>query len=116
MTLIESMMSPCTRLVRVATPDDYLGHRTRWEDGETFQAAVLKGKQPPVLEAERPDAAEEYTVVTYTSTALSFDDVFRRQSDGAVFRVTGYSRDAAPPPMSTVQICKVPAERWDLIE
>ena len=115
MTLIESMMSPCVRMIRDAVQDDYFGHNVAWREGEIFPAAVIKNKQPEITEAEQPDAAEEYTVITYTTTALSYDDMFRRLSDGAVFHVIGYSRDTEAPAMCTVQIWKAPAERSELI-
>ena len=58
--------------------------------------------------------SEIYTVVTKKSFLLDYHDVFRRISDGQIFRVTGMAKDSEAPARSSVQIAKVTAERWEL--
>lgn len=116
--LILKMMVPCTRRIPSGEEDGLFGHAITYTDGDTFQAAIIKqtGQQPSsyqLTEAERPDLAEIYTIVVPTGTALGHYDVFRRNSDGAIFRVTGDVRDTEAPAMSSVQIAKTTAERWD---
>lgn len=115
--LIIDMMTACTMRVRTGASDGKFGQTNTYADGATFQAAIIKqtGQQPAsyqATEAERPVLDEIYTVVVPTGTALHHHDVFRRESDGAVFRVTGDARDTEAPAMSTVQIAKTTAERW----
>lgn len=113
MTLIESMMVDCVRLVKTSTEDDYLGHDNDWQpDGETFRAAIIRQQPSDGTEAEKPTFHDEYTIVVYAGTALHHYDVFKRVSDDAVFRVTGDTRDTEAPAMSSVQIAKTTAERW----
>ena len=64
--------------------------------------------------AEKLGVTEVYTVVTAKGFGLAYHDVFRRNSDGQVFRVTGNQRDSEAPEASTVRIGKVSAERWEL--
>ena len=113
MTLIESMMTDCVRLILTAESDGHAAHFNEWNEGGHFRAAVIKNAQLPVTEAEKPALSETYTVVVPTGTALAFHEAFRRVSDGATFRVLGDVRDTQAPGRSSVQIAKVPAERWE---
>jgi len=114
MSLIESMMVNCTRLIRTVASDGVLGHEVTYRKGAGFRAAIILQKPQQVTEAERPDFHDEYTVVVYAGTALAYQEVFMRDSDSAVFRVTGDPRDTQAPAMSSVQIAKTTAERFDL--
>ena len=113
-TLIESMMTPCVKLEKTSTQDGVLGHLNTWRpiQDSGFMAAIIRKENMQAEAAERPALQEVYTVVVPTGTQLGFYDVFRRESDGAVFRVTGDVRDMEAPAMSTVQISKTTAERW----
>lgn len=113
MTLIESMMTDCVRLILTAESDGHMGHWNTWNEGGHFCAAVIKNAQQAVTEAEKPAVSEPYTVVVPAGTVLAFHDAFRRVSDGATFRVLGDVRDTQAPGQSSVQIAKVPAERWE---
>lgn len=113
MTLIESMMTDCVRLVLASDPDGHAGRRNTWNDGAHFRAAIIKDQQQQTTEGEQPTLVETYTVVVPTGTALGFHEAFRRVKDGATFRVIGNVRDTEAPVQSTVQISKVPAERWE---
>lgn len=118
MTLIESMMVDCVRLVLSSASDDLLGHHNDWTDGDHFRAAIIKQTNQAsaayqLTEAEQPDLSEQYTVVVPTGTVLGFHEAFRRVSDGATFLVTGDVRDTQAPIQSTVPIAKTTAERWD---
>lgn len=111
MTLIESMMKPCTRLIETGATDGAFGRYTEYIDGEGFQAAILKKSAPEGVTAEQPSMDELYTVVLPAGTALEYGELFRRDADGAWFRVKGNPRDAEAPAQSTVQITKTTAER-----
>ena len=50
----------------------------------------------------------------FKGQTLQFHDVFRRLSDGYVFRVTDNIQDSETPARATFQIGQVHAERWDL--
>ena len=118
MTLIESMMVDCVRLVLSSASDDLLGHHNEWTDGAPFRAAIIKqaiSRDPPqpFPMAEQPVIKELYTVVVPTGTVLGAHEAFRRVSDGATFRVTGDARDTEAPAQSSVPIAKTTAERWD---
>ena len=114
MSLIADMMTPCARLVPTQTPDGRGGRAVRWDEGETFDAAVIRPKPSAVREGQRANEAARLTVVTDRATALGFGDVFRRLSDGGVFRVVSRGADAVAPEGSAAPIARAECERWVL--
>lgn len=114
MSLLDSMMTPCKILNRIRTDDEYGGYTDAWTEGATFDATIIKNSTTEAQIAEKQGIEELFTVVTKKSFELDFHDVFRRVSDGQVFRVTSRAIDSEAPSASTVQITKVTAEKWVL--
>ena len=114
MTLIEGMMESCVMMDKTSAPDGMGGFTYKWVDGAEFSATFIKASSPEITLAEMQGASEQYTVVTYSNVTLDYHDVFKRTSDNAVFRVTGFNRDAEAPEVSSIQISKVTAERWTI--
>ena len=112
--LLESMMTACTMLDKTTVSDGVFGFTTVDVDGASFMATNIKDTSIEARTAEKQGVTEVYTVVTAKGTALQYHDVFRRESDEQVFRVTSIQRDSEAPERSTVQIGKVTAERWEL--
>jgi hypothetical protein len=108
------MMTQCTMLDKRTVSDGVFGFTTAYVDGATFQATIIKASSIEARVAEAQGVSEVYTVVAAKGTALQYHDVFRRESDGQIFRVTSLQRDSEAPEASTVQIGKVSAERWEL--
>lgn len=115
MNLLESMMERCTLLNKITTGDGVLGRTTTWQDGATFDAAIIKDSSIEARIAEKQGVTEVFTVVTQKGFGLDYHDVFRRESDGDIFRVTSLQKDSEAPERSTVKIGKVTAERWELV-
>ena len=114
MNLLESMMEKCVMLDKVSVQDGLGGFDYVWNEGAEFDAVIIKTSSPEIMAAEINGAKEQYNVVVRIGVALDYHDVFKRMSDDAVFRVTGYTHDNETPAASTVQITKVTAERWEI--
>lgn len=114
MNLIESMMEPCVFLNHVRTDDPYGGYSDTWIEGASFDASIIKNTTSEAQIAEKNGIGEIFTVVTKKSVLLDYHDAFKRKSDGSIFRVTSRAVDSTAPQMSTIQIAKVSAERWEL--
>jgi hypothetical protein len=114
MSLINEMMEPCKILNRIRQDDPYGSWVDTWTEGASFNATIIKNSSTEATVAERQGIKEIFTVVTGKGFPLEYHDVFRRLSDGAIFRVTSESKDSEAPARSTVQIAKVTAERWEL--
>lgn len=114
MTLIDSMMERCVMQDKTSQSDGMGGFSYAWADGAEFDATIIKVSSPTITVAEQQGVNEQYNVVVHSNVMLDYHDVFKRISDGATFRVTGYSRDSEAPAASTVKIAKVTAERWSI--
>lgn len=114
MSLLEQMMTPCKLYNHIRQDDPYGGYTEEWQEGASFEAAIAKDSSTEATIAQQQGVSEIFTVVTWKNFLLSYHDVFKRVSDGAVFRVTSNGKDSEAHPASTVKISKVTAERWEL--
>jgi len=115
--LLESMMDACVMMDKTTVSDGMFGFTTTWVEGATFKAFVRKESAPEIKVAEQQGAKELFTVVVPMGVTLEYHDVFKRVSDGAIFRLTsntmdGQTSDMASPP---VQVAKANCERWELV-
>ena len=114
MNLLDSMMDACTMLDKTTQNDGVFGRREVYVAGATFNATIIKDSTMEARMAEKQGVTEVYTVVTQKGFGLAYHDVFQRNSDKAIFRVTSNQTDSEAPAASTVKIGKVTAERWVL--
>ena len=112
--LLYQIMTPCKIMNHVRTDDPLGGYTDAWTEGATFDASITKNGSTEAIIAERQGVSEIYSIVTKRSFLLNYHDVIKRVSDGAIFRITGNSKDMESHPSSTVQIAMVTAERWEL--
>ena len=112
--MIEDIMVDCKIMNHIRVDDPAGGYDETWTEGATFKAAIIKNQTTEAQIAEKQGVKELFTIVTKKTFQLDYHDVFKRVSDGQIFRVTGNEADGEAPQMSTVQIAKVPAEKWVL--
>ena len=89
------------------------GPQYKWVEGAALDAMYVKTASPETKVAEAEGLSQQYTVVVKRGVTLRHGDVLKRDEDGATFRITGTTVDWEAPEMSTVQIAKTTAERWD---
>ena len=115
MSLIDTMKTACTMLDRRTIPDGLGGYtQQEWTDGAPFEAAIVKDSSLAARTAEKQGVTEVYTVTVDKALPLEFHDVFRREADGAIFRVTSNVADSKTPRAASFQFGQVSAERWVL--
>lgn len=114
MALFEGFMVPCTEIRKTRHDDPQGGYYYTWEDGVQFDAAIVKDKTLDAKVAEKEGVKSIYTVTTEKGLGLEFHEVFKRNKDGATFRVTADAVDGETPPMASFQFEQVSAERWEL--
>lgn len=114
MSLITEAMTDCTMLDKRTVPDGQGSYEQQWVEGATFQAAIIKDSSMQARMAEKQGVTQVYTVTVNKGLPLDFHDVFRRESDGAIFRVTSNITDSETPARATFQIGQVTAEKWVL--
>ena len=112
--LIDSMMTDCVMVEKKRVEDGLGGFVTAWADGVKFRAAIVKDNTLAARVAEKEGVTEVYTVTTASGVDLDYHEVFRRQEDGQIFRVTSNNVDSRPPAAATFDFEQVTAERWTL--
>lgn len=114
MSLIDEFKTACVLLEKVRVPDGEGGWLTSWSDGPEFMAAIVHDTTLQARVAESEGMTSTYTVTTDRGMPLDFHDVFRRVSDGRVFRVTSDGTDKQTTDRATFQFSQVTAEEWSL--
>ena len=101
-------------LIKTVVKDGYGGYETTWKDGVQFDAAIVYNITLQAEQAEAAGVKSRYTVTTSRALTLEFHDVFRRESDGKIFRVTTDGDDKYSPKMATMDMRQVTAMEWTL--
>ena len=114
MSLIDECMTRCTMLLAHSEPDGEGGQKVIWKDGDSFLAAFKVDSQVATVSADKAVQQVGCIVTTKLPKLLRFGEAFRREEDGAVFRVISDSANAKTPARATFQIAQCKAERWCL--
>lgn len=113
MSLLSESMVPCVLLDKKTTADGYGGVTTDWAEGAEIHAAIVLDTSMQALQAMQQGVTGVYTVTTEKTIVLRFHDVFKRISDGKVFRVTSDGDDKATPGSAGLNMRQVRAEEWN---
>lgn len=114
MSLIDDFKTDCVIIEKTRAPDGEGGFTTTWTDGAKFQAAIVFNDSMEARVAEKQGVTNLYTVTTDRNAHLEYHDVFRRLSDGKIFRVTSDGDDAKTPEVATFAFSQASAEEWVL--
>jgi hypothetical protein len=107
-------MEECTMVEKTRIPDGEGGFITEWADGVVFMASITYNSSMEARVAEKQGVSSMYTVTTEKNAMLEYHDVFRRNRDGKIFRVTSDGDDIQTPKVATFQFSQVTAEEWSL--
>ena len=114
MSLLSEAMEPCVMLDKSKTNDGYGGYTTTWTEGVQFDAAIVFDTSIQARQAEASGVTSLYTVTTKKNMHLEYHDVFRRNSDRKIFRVTSDGDDKYTPASASLDMRQVTAEEWAL--
>ena len=114
MSLLDEAMEACLLLDKTTSLDDYGGIITVWKAGAAFQAALALDSSIQAKVAAVQGVTGLYSVTTRKAINLQYHDVFRRESDGKIFRVTSDGDDKKTPKSAGLNSRVVSAEEWEL--
>lgn len=114
MSLLEDSMEKCTMLDKTTVPDGYGGIKTKWVSGAEFDAAIVFDTSMEARTAQSQGVTALYTVTTKKSINLQYHDVFSRNRDGKIFRVTSDGDDKKTPQIASLNMRQTSAEHWSL--
>lgn len=110
--LYERMAVACARLVAKTEPDGDGGFKTVLAVGDGFTAAIVRDSSTASRIAEHDGVRNVYTVTT--GEPLRYGDLFRRASDGQVFRCTSDADDGAAPRCASFGFGQCSAEELEV--
>ena len=114
MSLMDDFKASCVLLEEVSTPDGEGGSASKWVEGAAFEASITYDTSREARAAEKQGVSSLYTVTTDKAMLLKYHDVFKRLTDGKVFRVTSDGDDKRTPDRATFQFSQVTAEEYTL--
>lgn len=114
MSLLNEAMEACTFLIKTREKDGYGGWNEVWTDGESFDAAIVLDTSMQARVAAAHGVTNLYTITTEKGLTLDFHEVFRRERDGKIFRVTSDGSDKHTPASATLNMRQVTAEEWKI--
>lgn len=114
MSLLDKAMTNVVMLEKTRVSDGEGGFITQWKEGILFQAAITFDSSMQARTAEKQGVTSLYTVTLRKNTMLEYHDVFKRLSDGKIFRVTSDGDDKFTPESATLNMRQVTAEEWRL--
>lgn len=114
MGLLDDYMENCVMIDKTTVSDGRGGFDYAFVEGAEFQAAITLDNSIQAKIAEQQGVTGIYSVTTQKSINLQYHDIFRRSSDGKVFRVTSDGDDKKTPPSATLNMRQVSAEEYTL--
>lgn len=114
MSLLSEAMEECTMLDKITSSDGYGGTKQTYVSGATFYAAIVFDTSIEARIADKQGVTSRYTVTTPRGITLEYHDVFRRNKDGKVFRVTSDGDDKYTPKSATLDMRQVTAEEYTI--
>lgn len=114
MSLISETMTKCVMYDKSRKPDGEGGFVTEWTESAEFEAAITFDSSIQARIAEKSGVTSLYTVTVPKGLTLEYHDVFKRISDGKIFRVTSDGDDKVTPQRASFQFRQVTAEEWRL--
>lgn len=114
MSLLLSSMEPFVMLDKISAPDGYGGFVREWTEGAQFDAAVVLDSSTAARVGAVHGLTAVYTVTTPRAVKLKRYEVFKRLSDGKIFRATSDGDDKKTPKTAPLDMCQVNAEEYRL--
>lgn len=112
MSLLSDAMESCVMLNKITADDGYGGETTRWIGSSHFDAAIVFDTSMESRIADAQGVTSLYTVTTSRNKVLEYHDVFQRERDGKIFRVTSDGDDKYTPPSTALDMRQVTAEEF----
>ena len=114
MSLLDAAFETCTIIDKVSRPDGQGGTINVWVDGAEIQAAIAFNSSMQARMAEKQGVTALYTVTTRKNVNLEYRTVFRRESDGKIFRITSDGQDNHTPASAALNMRNYNAEAYEL--
>lgn len=112
MSLLDDAMEECVMLDKTTVDDGYGGVKPVYSAGAIFNSAITFDTSIEARVADKQGVTSLYTVTTPRNITLEYHDIFKRKSDGKIFRVTSDGDDKYTPKSAGLDMRQVTAEEF----
>ena len=112
MSLLSEAMENCIYITRTKVSDGFGGYIDIFVEGVQFKAAIVFDTSIQARIGEKQGVSSRYTVTTDKSMVLLYHDMFKRERDGKIFRVTSDGDDKFTPKSAGINMRQVTAEEF----
>lgn len=110
MSLLTEYMEDCHYVDKTTSPDGYGGIIQAYSEGAPFRAAIVYDTSLEARRADKEGVRNLYTITTSKSVVLMSGDIFSRDADGRIFKITSDGVDKMTPSSATLDMRVVTAE------
>jgi hypothetical protein len=103
-------------LYRQIFPDGMGTWKTEWTQGAEFDCLLQLNNSIEARVAEKNGVTSVFTGIVEKALPIEYNDVFKRVSDDATFRITSNPADKKTPDIATFAVKSFSAERHTLPE
>lgn len=114
MSLLEEAYEQFTILNKITENDGYGGLVVTWQDGASFLGALSFSDSVEMKIAQAMGVTAVFTLTTKKDVNLEYHTVFRRESDGKIFRTTSDGEENRTPASAALNMRNVSCEEWML--
>ena len=114
MSLLSNAMENCIMIDTTTVSDGMGGFTNQYVDGATFKCATTLDTSTAARVAESAGVKNLYTATTPRNVNLQFHNIFRRERDGKIFRVTSDGDDKKTPQSAGLDMRVVSCEEYVL--
>jgi len=114
MSLMDEYAVACVLLVKTRTDDPVGGYKTAWKPDLHFTPAWEFEGAPQMTVAEQEGVSRVYRIYVDKTLDLDFHEVFRREDNGQVYRVTNPGTDRKTPSFSRLNKRLIEVEKWEI--
>lgn len=114
MSLLEQFEESFCLMDKVKVKDGEGGFATRYVEGLIFKMPQAHDTTIEAQKAEQEGTASAYSFLPKKGMHFEFHDVFKRLSDGQIFRVTSPTDEKKTPASSSLNRTYMTAEKWRL--
>lgn len=114
MSLLDEAFEKCHYVNKIKVPDGYGGIKDSYSLGTEFSAAIVFNTSIEARIAEKQGVTSLYTVTTRKNVTLEAREIFQRDRDGKIFRVTSDGDDNYTPNSAHLNMRQVTAEEFTL--
>jgi len=114
MSLLDEFRELFVIMERTRVSDGEGGFTTTWAEGAEIMVAMKFDRSIQSIIAQSEGVTSVFTFLLPIDASIEYHDVLKRKSDGQCFRITSKSGDSKTPGSSSLNLCAVTAEEWNL--